>query len=280
MAETVNKSVSDAEERRELEQIVPSLRRPRTQGVVYGGRFMLAYLILVLVFGSVAAVTTYLVVREDTPAWSSYEPKGNGLARATDIANHVSKDYRSGNFQVAVVEAQPPVVQSTPIDVIAVARERIQEVGGGFITVEQANRSLFYIMCGLGRACALGQNTDASQSLLRRQALELSLYTFKYMDNIDSVVTLLPPRGEETRAVYLRRRAYEGLLEQPLNKTLTAAPPYTSSSIIDAPVVDRLTEHREFPAYFQRISNGSVMLRLGGPPPEDPPQTAGASQNP
>src|SRR5918994_2116145 len=130
VAETVNKSVSDADERRELEQIVPSLRRPRTQGVVYGGRFMLAYLILVLVFGGVAAVTTYLVVQKDTPAWSSYEPKGNGLARATDIANHVSKDYRAGTAQVAVVEAQPPVVQNTPIDVIAVARERIQEVGG------------------------------------------------------------------------------------------------------------------------------------------------------
>lgn len=277
MAETVNNSASEAEERRELEQIVPSLRQPRTEGVVYGGRFMLAYLVLVLVFGGVAALTTYLVVRDDSPAWAPFKPKGDGLARATSIANHVAKDYRSGNLQVAVVEAQPPVVQNTPIDVIAVARERILEVGGGFVTVEPADRSLFYVMCGLGRACALSANTDASQSLLRRQALELSLYTFKYMDDIDSVVTLLPPRGDETRAVYLRRRAYEGLLERPLSRTLSATPPHTSASIVDAPIVDRLTKHREFPAYFQRVSNGSVMLRLGGPPPEDPPQTTGQS---
>src|ERR671918_183640 len=102
MAETVNNSASEAEERRELEQIVPNLRRPRTQGVVYGGSFLLAYLILFLVFGGVAGVTTSLVVRNDPEPWGAYEPKGNGLARATDIANHVSKDYRSGNLQVAV----------------------------------------------------------------------------------------------------------------------------------------------------------------------------------
>ena len=279
MAETVKNSASEAEEKRELERIVPSMRRPGARGVVYGGRFMLAYLVLVLIFGGVAALFTYMLVRETNPAWSSYKPEGNGLARATNIANHVSRDYRSGSAQMAVVEAQPPVVQNTPIDVIAVAREHIQEVGGGFITVEPADKSLFYVMCGLGRACAMRTDSDASQALMRRQALELSLYTFKYMDDIESVVTLLPPRGAETRAVYLRRRAYEGLLDRPLGRTLSAAPPYTSASIIDAPLVDRLTKHREFPAYFQRISNGSVMLRLGGPPPQDPPQT-GSSQSP
>jgi hypothetical protein len=280
MAEGV-KSLSEAEERRELERFVPPLTRPRAQGAVYGGRFMLAYLILVLVFGGVAALFTYLVVQQDAESWSTFKPKGDGLARATNIANHVAPNYRSGNFQVAVVEAQPPVVQNTPVDLIAVARERIQELGGGFITVERADRSLFYVLCGLGRACSLARGTNASETLLRREALELSLYTFKYMDDIDSVITLLPPRGDETQAVYLRRRAYEQQLERPLSKTLSASPPYTSTSIIDAPLVDRLTQHREFPAYFQRVANGSVMLRLGGPPPEDPPQQTGAAgQNP
>jgi hypothetical protein len=274
VAESVNR-VSEAEERRELERFVPPLSRPRSQ-LVYGGRFTLAYLILVLVFGGVAALTTYLVVQEDPERWAPFAPKGEGLARATNIANFVAKDYRSGNVQVAVVEAQPPVVQNTPIGLIAVARDHIQQIGGGFITVERADRSLFYVLCGLGRACALSAETDASQTLLRREALELSLYTFKYMDDIDSVVTLLPPRGEEARAVYLRRGAYENLLERPLNRTLTSTPPHTSASITDASTVDRLTEHREFPAYFERIVTGSVMLRLGGPPPEDDEQQAGA----
>jgi len=270
VAESVN-SLSEAEERRELERFVPPLSRPRSK-VVYGGRFMLAYLILVLVFGGVAAATTYLVFQDDPEPWAPYKPRGEGLARATNIANFVAKDYRSGNVQVAVVEAQPPVIENTPIDVIAVARDRIQEVGGGFITVEPANRSLFYILCGLGSACALSSGADASATLLRREALELSLYAFKYMDDIDSVVTLLPPRGNETRAVYLRRGTHKELLDRPLNRTLTSTPPHTSASITDAATVDRLTEHREFPAYFQRITNGGVMLRLGGPPPEEEEQ--------
>jgi hypothetical protein len=277
MAETV-KSTSEAEERRELERMVPPLTRPRSQGVVYGGRFTLAYLILVLVFGGVAAVFTYLLVSPEEQKWSSFKPQGEGLARATQIANHVSRNYRSGNNQVAVIEAQPPVVQNTPIDILAVARERLQAVGGGYITVEPANRSLFYVFCGLGRACSLG-DADASQTLLRRESLELALYTFKYMENIDSVVTLLPPRGEETFAVYLRRRSLGKELDRPLRETLPGTPPYTSTSIIDAPQVDRLTEHRQFPAYFQRISNGSVMLRLGGPPPPDDEQ-GGTAQTP
>ena len=277
MAESV-KSVSEAEERRELEKFVPPLSRPRAQAV-YGGRFTLAYLVLMLVFGGVAALTTYLVMNESsTQRWSAWEPSGEGIARATNIANHVARNYRAGNQQLAVVEAQPPLVQDTPIELLAVARTPRQAVGGGFITVERADRALFYVLCGLGSNCGLNEG-DASETLLRREALELSLYTFKYMDEIDSVVTLLPPSGTDLPAVYLRRRAYEKQLERPLSETLTARPPHTSVSITDARVVDRLTQHRIFPAYFQRISAGSVMLRLGGPPPPED-QQQGGGQNP
>lgn len=278
MAESV-KSLSEVEERRELEKFVPPLSRPRATAV-YGGRFTLAYLVLMLVFGGVAALTTYLVMNErSAEPWSAWQPSGEGLARATSIANHVAPNYRAGNDQLAVIEAQPPIVQDSPVSLLAVARTPRQFVGGGFITVERADRALFYVLCGLGSECSLGSG-DTSETLLRREALELSLYTFKYMDEIDSVVTLLPPSGTVLPAVYLRRRAYEKQLERPLSETLRARPPYTSASIADASVVDRLTEHRVFPAYFQRISGGGVMMRLGGPPPPDDQQGAGAGQNP
>jgi hypothetical protein len=277
MAESV-RSLSEAEERRELEKFVPPLSRPRAPAV-YGGRFTLAYLVLMLVFGGVAALTTYLVMNErSAEPWSAWQPRGEGIALATNIANHVAPKYRAGNDQLAVVEAQPPIVQDSPIGLLAVARTPRQFVGGGFITVERADRAVFYVLCGMGSQCSLA-NGDANETLLRREALELSLYTFKYMDDIDSVVTLLPPSGTELPAVYLRRRAYEKQLERPLGETLPARPPYTSASVADAPMVDRLTEHRIFPAYFQRISGGGVMLRLGGSPPEEE-QGAGAGQNP
>ena len=43
--------------------------------------------------------------------------------------------------------------------------------------------------------------------LLSRQALELSLYTFKYVSDIDSVIVFMPPspKGESNGSVFFRR---------------------------------------------------------------------------
>ncbi len=57
--------------------------------------------------------------------------------------------------------------------------------------------------------CALPNATPEHITLLQRESLELALYTFKYMDDIDAVVALLPATGGENPAVYLRRRALE-----------------------------------------------------------------------
>ena len=49
-------------------------------------------------------------------------------------------------------------------------------------------------LCGLGPQCSIpgGDSSDAGLAL-RRQAVELSLYAFKYVDEVDSVVVFLPP---------------------------------------------------------------------------------------
>ena len=78
------------------------------------------------------------------------------------------------------------------------------------IKIFDASKSMQYVLCGLGESCSItqGEASAARHSLLRRQALELSLYTFKYVDGIDSVTVFLPPPpGGETRgsAVFLRR---------------------------------------------------------------------------
>jgi hypothetical protein len=267
-------SMSEAEERRELETVVPPLTRPRTHNVVYAGRFTLAYLLLVLVFGGVASLFTYLVVREDSPpAWSSFKPDGEGLARGAQIANHVAPNYRNEGQQIALVEAQPPIVQNRVVDAIAIARDRIRPVGGGYRSFEPATRTLFYVFCSPAQQdCGLPNATPEHITLLQRESLELALYTFKYMDDIDAVVALLPATGGQNPAVYLRRRALTKQLEQPLHMTLPGRAPFTVTNLTDKGAVERHTLHRTFPAYFQPAANGGVMLRLGGPPPEEPPQ--------
>ncbi len=279
MAETMN-SVSEADERPELEAIVPPLTRPRTT-VVHGGRFTLAYLLLVLIFGGVASLFTYLIVQETSQPWSTFKPEGEGLARGAQIANHVAPNYRADGEQIALVEAQPPIVQNRVVDAIAIARDRIRPVGGGYRSFEPATKTLFYVFCSpVQQDCALPNATPEHITLLQRESLELALYTFKYMDDIDAVVALLPATGGENPAVYLRRRAFTKQLEQPLQMTLPGRAPFTVTSLTDKSVVEQHTLQRTFPAYFQPAANGGVMLRLGGPPPEEQPQEGAAQQSP
>jgi hypothetical protein len=262
VAETVS---GTGEKRRELEADAPALQPHAT----HGGRFTIAYLLIMIVFAGVVGLFAYMVGRSESEAWSSFKPKGDGLARAHSIANQISRQYRLNGTQIAVVQAQPPLVENTPVDAIAIARETSGGVGGGYLSIEPAANTLVYVFCGLGNGCSLpGAPTLERGRLLRRESLELALYTFKYMDDVQSVVTLLPPRGSVVPAVYLRRRALEPLLGKPLHKTLSFRPPYTVGDMPDATTVERLTAHRFFPSRFQQLQNGRAILVLGGPQPQ------------
>ena len=73
-----------------------------------------------------------------------------------------------------------------------------------------------------------GQPSAARHSLLRRQALELSLYTFKYVDGVDSVTVFLPPPpggADRATAVFLRRGDVKDELAQPLAQTIAPGAP-------------------------------------------------------
>ena len=56
--------------------------------------------------------------------------------------------------------------------------------------------TIAYNLCGIGgKNCAIGIGTPSSARLLllRREALELALYTFKYVHGVENVVAILPP---------------------------------------------------------------------------------------
>ena len=78
------------------------------------------------------------------------------------------------------------------------------------IDVVSGGNSIMYSLCGLGDACSISEGvpSEARHALLRREALELSLYTFKNVDGIDSVTVFLPPRPDgqaAPTAVFLKR---------------------------------------------------------------------------
>lgn len=277
MAEGVER-MPGTEERRELEPLASRVQRDR--GGVYGKRFMIAYLLMVVVFGGLVALVTYSIARPDGEPWGGFEPKGEGLARATSIAEHVTPQYVEAGQQMAIVSAQPPVVENIPVDAVAVARDTTRGIGGGYISVDPSESTLIYVFCGLEEGCTLPfAPSPEHEKLLRRASLQIALYTFKYMDDVDSVVTMLPPRSNQTRAVYLRRGTVDSLLDKPMSATLRGKAPFTVTNMVDGETVERWTAKRSYPSRFQQLPNGRAILVLGGPQPQQGQQQQTGSAN-
>lgn len=82
----------------------------------------------------------------------------------------------------------------------------------------------------------------AAERLAGPEELVAALYTFKYVDGVDSIVAFMPPPpGEQAKAtIFLRRQDVQDALERPLAETLP--PPRTrflpgklSARELDAP---------------------------------------------
>jgi hypothetical protein len=236
---------------------------PRRHARGHGARFALAYALVLVLFGAMTVLFAFLVSQAEAPPWSAYEPHGKGLDRAQDIANHVSRRYREDGETIAAIDAQPPIVQDTLVDAIATARPKTAGVGGGYERVEPAEGAVMYVFCGLARRCEVpGTPSVEREQLLRRASLELALYTFKYMDDIKSVVTILPPVQRQNEAVYLKRSSLSGLLDKPLAKTLPARGPFETGELTDVASSESLTADRFYTSQFQQLPNGLGLLVL------------------
>jgi hypothetical protein len=251
---------------RDREAVPPTARR---RGSVYKRRFILAYALVIVVFAAMVGLFAALVSRSDSSStrWSSFQPKGsNELSKAQNLANYVAPRYVDEGGPVAVVEAQPLVVQNTLVDGIAFSRATSRgTIGGGLKQFESAEGTIMYVFCGPGNKCGLSPNATAqTDTLLRRESLELALYTFKYWHGINSVVALLPPLNGTKPAVYLRRRGFEDVLSKPLDRTLPTRPRVTGDSMTEAEqlTVDRLTTNNLYASEFEILPNGRALLVL------------------
>ena len=142
----------------------------------------------------------YLVSQSnDSAAWSSYKPTGGETyPRAQKLANFVAPRYISGGSPIAAVQAQPLFFHDQVVDGVAFTRAPFQDVGEHYHQFEPAGAStMAYIFCGQADSCGLAA-TGAEDviPLLRRESLELALYTFKYWPDID-VGRGHPPAGDE-----------------------------------------------------------------------------------
>jgi len=242
----------------------------------YRGRFAAVY--GVLGAGVVAAVGVFaFVVSGGSPpegtAWSSWKPTGDGstLDQASEIASRVAPQYRlaSGGAQLVTVQANEPTIQNVPLEDVALAG------GSGADSdykIIPTSRSVVFVLCGLGDRCKIksGKPSQERARLLRREALELALYTFKYVDGVDNVIALIPPPPEPNTnwALFFQKKEFKSELSRPLGETLPA--PADGKKLVPASVagnansqtIERLTRQRWFTSEFRQLQNGNAILVL------------------
>jgi hypothetical protein len=221
----------------------------------YVGRFNVTLGILagIAVAGIVIAVALLANnTSSDTGApWSAWAPQDSGSQAAREIADHIAPLYRiSGVNQLAVVTV------ADTADPSAVAAQASSASGtsstsssSGLVVAVRPNanssaisllpgKTIAYNLCGLGSTnCSIGIGTPSAdrELLLRREALELALYTFKYVSGVQNVVAILPPGHPATAST----------------GTLSAKPPSSSSQsstsqTVDEAVVFQRTELQPF----------------------------------
>jgi hypothetical protein len=225
-----------------------SRRAPSIAGRRSYGLRLVAFSFL-LVGLAAAAVGAYVGLGSSSSkqsTWSAWTPSSTGMQkRASEISAHVAPAYRASDGQPIVqVLPQAESLSGQPILGYAIAVDGRQDV-------YMAQDAVAYQLCGASsdEDCTLpGTPTVERGAYLRREALELALYTFKYT-RAKGVIAYLPPVKQaatssgsssgsssatdaattdptaptyEQRAVAFRRTDLSAYLGKPLAETLTS----------------------------------------------------------
>ena len=211
--------------------------------------------------------------------WSQWKPgSDDGVGAAKEIATHVGRKYRmSDGNQIVGVQASKLEVFDVPLEVAL----RTAPQGGNIDFID--GNGLMYTLNGLGPKGSVrgGKPSEARHLFLRREALELALYTFRYVKDVDLVVALLPPKPPEktknkdgttttataedsqTQALFFRPGDLEPQLEIPLRATIPAATPRPETiPPAESRRIDALTRSNLFLASFQQGQDQRAFLVL------------------
>jgi hypothetical protein len=215
-----------------------------------GRRFRLAYAFLAVCLAG-AVVGFVVVVQLPAPKripWSVWKPSGDGIqAQASAVAAHVGRGYT----QVEALVRWPG--RGDHLWAIALRKSPSSSDS----VLYHGEKSVIYELCGTGANCSIrGRRTEA---LLQREALELTLYTLKYVDGIDTVAVLLPPRNGSqppSDALFFRNGDLDKPLHKPLRRTFPRLQPVRSLRSI----VGRLTGGHAFDFQFGTVAQGGVLI--------------------
>ena len=203
------------------------------------GRFAVAYLLLGTAVGVGIGGAIVLLQREGPhpgPPWSSWQPTATVTdSQVLEIAQHVGRTYKlqTGDQLVAVRVG---------------GAQNGNNFGGVAIVKPNDPRSLdrsfkpentaVFILCGDNpQTCAIteGKPSVARGTVLRREALELALYTMEYAHPIDNVLVFFPPANSEKKlssTLFFSRDDLSSSLHHPLRNTLPQRTPPLPGKIV------------------------------------------------
>ena len=298
------KSSASSRSRSQHAEPSPHAHRFRTATAVLVGLGLGAIIIAVAV-----AIAGNRDSSQPSAPWSAWSPPDTGTLGARDIADHVAPLYRlSAVDQLAVITV---VNLESASQAAAAAAAAAQANGtpttpsGGLQVAVRTNPSssavsllggntIAFNLCGIGgKNCAIGTGTPSTARLLllRREALELALYTFRYIHGVENVVAILPPgHAAQTStltkslptsnsaassklvnmAVLFERQALAPLLSHPLTYSLLEPFPPTVAEMPKAPeagLVDQVTANGLFSEQVQQAQDGSSLIVLDPLPP-------------
>ena len=277
-------------------------------GSPHAGKFKIAVALLVgVALGAITiAVGVLATGRSSNRAsfqWSSWQPQDSGLAGAREIAERLAPLYRiSQSDQLAIVTvvnvasaAQTAASQNGTSTTAASGLEVAVQQGTPTSVSLLSGNTIAYNLCGIGGSnCSIGVGTPSAARLLllRREAFELALYTFKYLSDSQNVVAILPPGHTMPQsrlvntfpsggtapkatpvdvAVLFSREELSPFLAQPLAATLPEEFPPTVSQMAtaaEAELVDVVTAHGLFSERIETAQDGSSLLVLNPLPPQ------------
>ncbi|HWE34635.1 MAG TPA: hypothetical protein VG410_14180 [Solirubrobacteraceae bacterium] len=253
-----------------------------------------------LAIGAVAVAITLLVNGNHsgpTKPWSSWSPPDNGAQGAQEIADHLAPFYRiNGTNQLAVVTVVK-LGNPNSVDPTTGAPTGLQvavKTDGSTSGLSLLNgNTIAYNLCGIGSSnCTIGIGKPSALRLLllKREALELALYTFKYISGTTNVVAILPP-GYTTQntltstphakpvtqksdlALLFLRDELLPFLSQPVTATLpNTYPPAVSQLSLwaqtpEAGLVEQVTARGLFSEQLVQTQAGANLIELTQQPP-------------
>jgi hypothetical protein len=279
--------------------------RPRRTPFPHASKFRAALALLIgFAMGALVVAAVILIrgnKRAPSVAWSSWQPPDSGTQGAREIADHLAPLYRiSGTDQLTVVTV---VNLANSAAAQAAAQTGVgNPASSGLQIAVRANSStsalsllsgntIAYNLCGIGSSnCSIGVGAPSTNRLLllRREALELALYTFRYVSSTANVVAILPPGHTVTgctgicskpnssttkpldMALLFLHDELKPWLSQPLAATLPEQFPPTVDQIRAAPeaaLVEQITARGMFSENVEQAQDGSNLIVLTQLPP-------------